>query len=262
MQTAKKILSECSIASTNTGSRPNQPGPSSEAVEEGDNLNNDCNVSMSSNKLANTLISLLCEESSDPATGFKLFDVRLLIKSLELAFICKHCQNENTRIRMKHSGLEREGLVENLAINYKNISNRTPIISSYRLRGKGGGTSELNVRSAVASTIENAELERFCGIMGLQLPVSRRTYNEHFKKIRNVAVGTTYNVMIDAANRLRDIVEEEEPSKVYINEEGRKIVDIAVTVDGTWQKRGHTSRIGVVFVMAGKTGEVLDFIEK
>jgi len=42
---------------------------------------------VSSNKLANTPIALLREESSDPLTVFKLFDVRLLIKSLESAFI-------------------------------------------------------------------------------------------------------------------------------------------------------------------------------
>jgi len=41
---------------------------------------------VSSIKFANTPIALLREESGDPATVFKLFDVRLLIKSLESAF--------------------------------------------------------------------------------------------------------------------------------------------------------------------------------
>ena len=111
---------------------------------------------MSSNKLANTPIALLREESSDPTTVFMLFDVRLLIKSLESAFICKHCQNE----RMRQNDLEREGLVENLAIECENFSSSTPIIVSDRLGGKGGGASELNVRSVLASTsIGHAELE-------------------------------------------------------------------------------------------------------
>ena len=115
---------------------------------------------MSSNKLANTPIALLREESSDPATFFMLFDVRLLIKSLESAFICKHCQNENTCSRMRQNDLEREGLVENLAIEYENCSSSTPIIVSDRLGGKGWGASELNVRSVLASpSIGHAELE-------------------------------------------------------------------------------------------------------
>ena len=40
------------------------------------------------------------------------------------------------------------------------------------------------------------------------------------------------------------------------------IGNVAVTVDGTWQKRGHTSKISVVFVMSVVTGEVLDYAVK
>ena len=36
----------------------------------------------------------------------------------------------------------------------------------------------------------------------------------------------------------------------------------AVTVDGTWQKRGHSSKIGVVFVISVDTGEILDYSVK
>lgn len=37
---------------------------------------------------------------------------------------------------------------------------------------------------------------------------------------------------------------------------------MAVTVDGTWQRRGHASKIGVVFVISVRTGEVLDYVVK
>jgi len=84
----------------------------------------------------------------------------------------------------------------------------------------------------VSTSIRHAELERFCGIMGLPPPSSKRAYNGHLKKIRNVADDTTYTVLIDAANRLRDIVEEEEPANVYTDEGGRKTVGVAVTFDG------------------------------
>jgi len=33
---------------------------------------------------------------------------------------------------------------------------------------------------------------------------------------------------------------------------------VAVTVDGTWQKRGHSSKIGVVFVISMAAGEILE----
>ena len=40
---------------------------------------------------------------------------------------------------------------------------------------------------------------------------------------------------------------------------GSHIVNIAVSVDGTWQRRGYSSKIGIVFVIAVETGEVVDY---
>ena len=43
----------------------------------------------------------------------------------------------------------------------------------------------------------------------------------------------------------------------------KKIVaDVAVSVDGTWQTRGHSSRTGIVFILSIDTGEVLDYVIK
>ena len=63
----------------------------------------------------------------------------------------KHCQNE----RMRQNDLQREGLVENLAIECENCSSSTPIIVSDRLGGKGGGASELNVIIIIIIIIMN-----------------------------------------------------------------------------------------------------------
>ena len=42
-------------------------------------------------------------------------------------------------------------------------------------------------------------------------------------------------------------------------EDGQEIGKIPVTVDGTWQKRGHTSEFGVVFVLSVRSREILDY---
>ena len=49
---------------------------------------------------------------------------------------------------------------------------------------------------------------------------------------------------------------------IEIDEKGNIIAKISVAVDGTWQKRGHSSKIGTVFVISVQTGEVLDYIVK
>ncbi len=65
--------------------------------------------------------------------------------------------------------------------------------------------------------------------------------------------------MKDAANKLIEIIEIEEPQKVSIDETGEKIAEVGVTVDGSWQKRGHTSKISVVFLLSVRTDDVLDY---
>ena len=72
--------------------------------------------------------------------------------------------------------------------------------------------------------------------MGLPPPLSRRSYNEQVKRIAHHAVQIAENIMQESAERLRQIGEEEEPSKVQVLQDGKKVAKVAVTVDGTWQK--------------------------
>ena len=58
--------------------------------------------------------------------------------------------------------------------------------------------------------------------------------------------------MNDAAKRLIQIEHGSENITGLIG-------NTAVTVDGTWQRRGHASKHGIVFVISVITGEVLDY---
>ena len=40
----------------------------------------------------------------------------------------------------------------------------------------------------------------------------------------------------------------------------KDVIDILVSCDGTWQKRGFTSLFGAVFIIAYETGKVIDYI--
>ena len=64
--------------------------------------------------------------------------------------------------------------------------------------------------------------------------------------------------MNDAAARLHQKVSIERPDD--IEEDGEDtIAHVSVTVDGTWQERGHSSKIGVVLVISVDTGEILHY---
>ncbi|GFT49066.1 uncharacterized protein NPIL_495991 [Nephila pilipes] len=79
----------------------------------------------------------------------------------------------------------------------------------------------------------------FCGIMNLPPPPTKFNNN-----LLQVARETCEDSMAEAVH---EAVEE--------NEGGR---DIAVAVDGSWQKRGFSSKNGVVTVTSVDTGKVID----
>ena len=103
-----------------------------------------------------------------------------------------------------------------------------------------------------------AGLAKFCAGMELPPPVTKKAYNQNMKKIENAAISNAETLMCEAAERLSQLASsEDEESVVDIN--GQSVTKIAVSVHGTWQKRGHSSKIGVVFVVSVMTGEILDY---
>ena len=65
--------------------------------------------------------------------------------------------------------------------------------------------------------------------------------------------------MTEAAKRLHKKVLEEEPEICEVDQNEGMFPNVAVTVNGTWQKLGHSSNMGVVSVISVLTGELLDF---
>ena len=63
----------------------------------------------------------------------------------------------------------------------------------------------------------------------------------------------------DAAQRLILHTIAENPGNIEVTDKDTLIAKVGVTVDGTWQKTGHSSKMCVVFVISIDTGEVLDY---
>ena len=68
--------------------------------------------------------------------------------------------------------------------------------------------------------------------------------------------------MSNAAKKLTEITLCDNPDDIFVDDKHTIITIVAVTVDGTWQRRGHCSKIGVVFEIPVITGEVLDNVVK
>ena len=85
--------------------------------------------------------------------------------------------------------------------------------------------------------------------MNLPPPSSKSTFVEYHQLI-----GEKSQLHVeDSLKRSR-----EEVRRFYGAVSESEIVDCLVSVDGTWQKRGHQSLLGAVYVIEYQTGKVLD----
>ena len=110
---------------------------------------------------------------------------------------------------------------------------------------KGMQTFDVNIRSVYAMRrcgVGHSGLEKCCGIMNLPPPVESKSYAALSNKISVAAQKVATCSMIEAATILKQTVG----------------LDIGVSVDGTWQKRGFSSLNGVVAAISVNTVKVID----
>lgn len=119
-----------------------------------------------------------------------------------------------------------------------------------------GKSADVN-RRAVYHTVESGSgyegLSSFCAVMNMQC-MSKTAYYQHLERIVIALEAEAKEEMKEAAKSLRKKVLEESGCK-----DVNSVVDVAISFDGTWAKRGFTSLFGVVFVISIDSGEVLDY---
>eukprot|EP00117_Sycon_ciliatum_P011513 scpid61312/ scgid12962/ len=86
------------------------------------------------------------------------------------------------------------------------------------------------------------------GILGLPRPMSKSTYYEHSSVMCSSIEAVVQQSMLKAAEQA-----------TLSNPDTDHPDQVAVTIDGTWMKRGFSSRYGMVLAISWETGQVLDF---
>ena len=89
-------------------------------------------------------------------------------------------------------------------------------------------------------------IERFTTLMDMPKPMTQNNYDKLVLKIANITEEVALETMADAAADLREQCQDDE------------ILDIGVSCDGTWQRRGFSSLNGVFAALSMDSGKVLD----
>ena len=93
--------------------------------------------------------------------------------------------------------------------------------------------------------------------MNLLPLIAAPSYSRQLKLLSSVAKTEAESQMKDAAKRIREIILRKKPYAGKQDADGA--ISVAVSIDGTCQKRGYSSKFWVVLAILIDTGEVVDF---
>ena len=134
----------------------------------------------------------------EEAHGFKLQDFSLLDEALTTAAVYSHCRSPKVRLQFFQKNKKREGLSEKLIIKCNNCEAVTPLSTSRKLGGKGGGAAEVNRRAVMAtmsSGSRHTTLQKICTDQNLPETVTSNAYQQHLVQIEKSATKNTEKIM-------------------------------------------------------------------
>lgn len=172
--------------------------------------------------------------------GNHIINVELLSTVLNNFVKCKNCSEENT-IRLCEDYKHRKGLAAKLVLKCTNCDKEHEFYTSAQTRHG----FECNIRFVYAMRSIGKGYEsgkNFCAVMNLPRPPTKFT---KFNAILNNSIKECAEISMQDA--VKEAVLENEGS-----------TDLTVALDGSWQKRGHTSANGIVSATSIDTGKIID----
>jgi len=189
--------------------------------------------------------------SNKKPSGYRFQDVSILQRVISASAVCKECLEGSLLLFERPTGC---GLARTLVLQCANNTCRAfmELPTSEKIVCGKARFYDINRRSALAMQIigrGRASLTKFCAVMNMPGPVAKKSFTTHVKAIARVSQQVAEAEMQKAAKEVRALNNAEED----------EVVDIAVSCDGTWARRGFQSLYGMVSAIDVQTGKVVDF---
>lgn len=111
------------------------------------------------------------------------------------------------------------------------------------------------VAAATSTGMGFAQVQRFFAMMGLPKPMNEKTWYDYKKRLHGRVKQAACRHLEDAAETVRSAYADMNRGIPDVN----GILDISISIDGSWHKRGRTSHNGVC-VIEIITGLIVDFV--
>ncbi len=183
-------------------------------------------------------------DSEKQMVGTRLFSCQTLQEAIG-SLCCPLCCSP---ITVAEDYSLRKGLVTEISI-YCTSENCT--FKRFLSDPRSSLASDINFKSVLAIKMIGKSREGLAtvtAIMHLPPPLSHTSYGRYNVKLLEATSLHCKKSFIAASTHLHDLE----------NVPHNQVIDVMVTCDGTWSKRGFTALYGVVVVASWKTGQVLD----
>ena len=201
------------------GSRP-QPEPDCIEMEVSSNQN-----TASCSKIE-TIVTDTPSQKDYHITGNRIVDMEILdgiIKTL-------HCPECNTdRLKLYECFKRKQGFASMLKLKCR--CGFEKVFYTSKQQGKGFEINKRFVYGMRSCGRGYTSLEKLTALLNMPRPLTKKNYNIIIKKVTAAVIEVANETMIDAGNEIK--------SKATDN--NNEIIDTAVSVDGSWQKRGFGS---------------------
>lgn len=216
-----------------------EPRPNTSSIEIS-NSSTDIKVSSSKTKVGP---SLSLYDGFDDDFEYNIIDLKRLESSLETVAVCKECMGKLKISKKRIAGLACEVFFQCLNCENKASMNNCEQIPLDL--EKNTKLYDLNIRLVYGMRAigkGRAAAEKLCGVLNLSPPVN--SYHIHEKFLANVSEKVAKQSMSLAVS-----------DAIAANDGCR---DLSVAIDGSWQKRGHTSLNGILSATSLDNGKVVD----
>lgn len=214
---------------------------------------NSCLQHSSSTKISPDSSYLVVDEEQITDDFFFIMHFGLLKNLVEEISCCPTCKGHVT-LRMIFS--DKMGLSQKLCIScdtcdWSNAMFTSPEVKSEGQKQPGLNKFEVNVRTIMSFREFGKGLEAikvFSSIMNMPQPMNQKAYNNINESLHEIYSNVAAKCMQKNATEVRLI------NKIPSDDIG----DCDVSIDGTYQKRGHSSLNGVVSAISKDTKKVID----
>lgn len=184
-------------------------------------------------------------KSTDPVSGYRFMDLEIL-NSVINTLICPECNEK--KLKLKENVGRKKGLASSLYVFCVNCEYKNDFYTS-----RQHPDSSFDVNKRIVYTMRScgqgySGVSTLCTLMDMPKPMTANNYDKLAKRFADVTQEVAEDTMLDCANEIRADATEDEDG----------IVDTAISHDGTWQRRGHSSLSGCTAAISMETGKILD----